>query len=340
MNKREIARQFSLDTVIYDPELSTKAAKALSADMIEVSPEQCFDMDVVFDRHVYQNADFYRFPLIKESLHPKGREPKGKEEKLKQRMYDILNEQLNRVKQALSDLNVKFRSTAIIGDECDPHTVIITLYYHEEEEDQKDTKKKKQPAFSTNSIMPDRPALTERFAKFMAEYLMDKIHEDNIKEYHKSQHTPNYVPAEKVFDVIAKALCADKINAIPEIKQRIYKTANIAEDWPLRIVSAIPTNIENPVKPDTDLDCSEFMVYKQMTDGTWSLEKTENLKSAQMIITKNGFNLKRTHAIVVLHNLNPVPYKLFQETEEGLVELSPDEARGQKKLHVSWNRQV
>ena len=51
MNKREIARQFSLDTVIYDPELSTKAAKALSADMIEVSPEQCFDMDVVFDRH-------------------------------------------------------------------------------------------------------------------------------------------------------------------------------------------------------------------------------------------------------------------------------------------------
>jgi hypothetical protein len=69
MNKREIARQFSLDTVIYDPELSTKAAKALSADMIEVSPEQRFDMDIVFDRHVYQNADFYRFPLIKESLH-------------------------------------------------------------------------------------------------------------------------------------------------------------------------------------------------------------------------------------------------------------------------------
>lgn len=336
MNKREIARQFSLDTVIYDPELSTKAAKALSADMIEVSPEQCFDMDVVFDRHVYQNADFYRFPLIKESLHPKGREPKGKEEKLKQRMYDILNEQLDRVKQALSDLNVKFRSTAIIGDECDPHTVIITLYYHEEEKKQKETKKKKEPVFSTNSIMPDRPALSERIAKFMAEYLVDKLREENIKEYRKSLHDPNFVPAEKVFDAIAKALCAGNLTVIPEIKQRIYKTANIAEDWPLRIVSAIPTTIENPVKPDTDLDCSEFMVYKQMTDGTWSLERTENLKSAQIIITKNGFNQKRTQAIVVLHNLNPVPYKLFQETEDGLVELSPDEARGQKKLHISW----
>ena len=209
-------------------------------------------------------------------------------------MYDILNEQLDRVKQALGDLNVKFRSTAIIGDECDPHTVIITLYYHEEEEKQKDTKKKKEPVFSTNSIMPDRPALSERIAKFMAEYLVDKLREENIKEYRKSLHDPNFVPAEKVFDVIARTICADNLGAIPEIKQRFYKTANITEDWPLRIVSAIPTTIENPVKPDTDLDCSEFMIYKQMTDGTWSLEKTENLKSAQTIITKNGFNRKRT----------------------------------------------
>ena len=338
MSKREIVRQFSIDAVIYDPDLPSKAAQALSADMIEVSPEQCFDMDVVFDRHVYQNADFYRFPLTKESLHPKGHEPKSKEEKLKQRMYDILSEQLDHVKQALGDLKVKIGSTAIIGDECPPNIVVITLYHHEEEEEQKG--KKKKTVYSTNSIMPDRPALTERFAKFMAEYLIDKIHEDNIKEYRKSQHTPNLVPAEKVFDVIAKTLCADNLDVIPEIKQRIYKTANVADDWPLRIVSATSATIENPVNPDTDLDCPEFMVYKQMTDGAWSLEKTENLKSAQMIITKNGFNQKRTQAIVVLHNLNPVPYKLFQETEEGLVELSPDEARGQKKLYVSWKRKV
>lgn len=336
MNKREIARQFYIDTVIYDPDLSSKAAKALSADMIEVSPEQCFDMDVVFDRHVYQNVDFYSFPLTKESPQPKGHSPKSNQEKLKQRMYDILSEQLDCVKQALSDLNVKFASTAIIGDECDPHTVIITLYHHEDDENQKDATKKKQPVFSTNSIMPDRPALTERFAKFMAEYLIDKIHEDNIKEYRKSQHTPNFVPAEKVVDVIARTLCADNLDAIPVIKQRIYKTANITEDWPLQIVSKTPATIENPVQPDTDIDCPEFMIFKQEMDGNWTLENTESLKSAQMELTKKGFNLKRTQAIVVLHNLNPVPYKIFQETEEGLVELSPDEARGQKKLHISW----
>lgn len=340
MSKREIARQFSVDTVIYDPDLPAKVAKALSDNMVEVSPEQYFDMDIVFDRHVYRNTAFYSFPLTKESPQPKGHRPKSKEEQLKQRMYDILSEQLDRVKQALSGLNVKFASTAIIGDECDSHTVIITLYYHEENEKQKDTKKKKQPVFSTNSIMPDRPALAERIAKFMTEYFIDKMYEDNIKEYRKSQHTPNFVPAEKVFDVIARTICADNLGAIPEIKQRIYRTANITEDWPLRIESKTPATIENPVKPDTDIDCPEFMIYKQATDGSWSLENTENLKTAQMALTKKGFNLKRTQAIVVLHNLCPVPYKIFQETEEGLVELSPDEARGQKKLHISWCKKV
>ena len=186
MNTREIARQFSIDTVIYDPDLSSKAAKALSADMIEVSPEQCFDMDVVFDRHVYQNVDFYSFPLTKESPQPKGHSQKSNQEKLKQRMYDILSEQLDCVKQALSDLNVKFASTAIIGDECDPHTVIITLYHHEDNENQKDAMKKKQPVFSTNSIMPDRPALTERFAKFMAEYLKANNPNYDPNNYHNN----------------------------------------------------------------------------------------------------------------------------------------------------------
>ena len=33
MNKREIARQFSIDTVIYDPDLSSKAAKAQTATL-------------------------------------------------------------------------------------------------------------------------------------------------------------------------------------------------------------------------------------------------------------------------------------------------------------------
>ena len=89
MSKREIARQFSVDTVIYDPDLPAKAAKALSDDMIEVSPEQYFDMDIVFDRHVYRNTAFYSFPLTKESPQPNGHRPQSKEEQLKQRMYDI-----------------------------------------------------------------------------------------------------------------------------------------------------------------------------------------------------------------------------------------------------------
>lgn len=94
----------------------------------------------------------------------------------------------------------------------------------------KTRKAKRKSLCISNSIMPDRSALTERFAKFMAEYHADKLHEENIKEYPKSFHDPTFVPVEKVFDAIAKALCADNLDMIPEIMQRIYKTANMVED--------------------------------------------------------------------------------------------------------------
>ena len=97
MNKREIVRQFLIATVIYDSDLSTKVVQALSNDMIEVSPDRYYDIKIVFDRHVYSTADFYRFPLVTEPLRPKGYKPKTKEEKVKQRIYDILSEQLDRV---------------------------------------------------------------------------------------------------------------------------------------------------------------------------------------------------------------------------------------------------
>jgi len=52
--------------------------------MIKISPDRCYDIEIVFDRHVYSNADFYSFPLSKEVLRPKGHGPKTNEEKVKQ----------------------------------------------------------------------------------------------------------------------------------------------------------------------------------------------------------------------------------------------------------------
>ena len=51
---------------------------------------------------------------------------------------------------------------------------------------------------------------------------------------------------------------------------------------------------------------------------------------------KDGFNRKQTEVIIVLHNLEPVPYTLHIETEDGLRPVSVEEVRGNKKLFVSW----
>lgn len=172
MNKREIVRQYLITTVIYDSDLSTKVVLALSNDMPEVSPDRCYDVEIVFDRHVYSNGDFYRFPLSKEVLRPKGHEPKTKEEKMKQRIYDILSEQLDRITEALENLEVKFMSTALIGDDCAPDSVKITIYCQEEAENQE--AKKNTQVYKTNRIIPDLPALLAHYVKIMSEHSFEE----------------------------------------------------------------------------------------------------------------------------------------------------------------------
>lgn len=172
MNKREIVCQYLIATVIYDPDLTTKVVQALSNDMIKVSPDRCYDIEIVFDRHVYNNADFYRFPLSKEVLRPKGHKPKSNEEKMKQRIYDILSEQLDRITEALENLEVKFMSTALVGEDCAPDSVKITIYCHEEAEKQEG--KKNTQVYKTNRIIPDLPALLAHYVKIMSEHSFEE----------------------------------------------------------------------------------------------------------------------------------------------------------------------
>ena len=86
----------------------------------------------------------------------------------------------------------------------------------------------------------------------------------------------------------------------------------------------------------TSLDCSDYMLFQRYQGGRWELKSITDLKDAKRIITKDGFNRKQTETIIVLHNLKPVPYALHIETEDGLRPVSVEEARGNKKLFVSW----
>ena len=121
-------------------------------------------------------------------------------------------------------------------------------------------------------------------------------------------------------------------------KEMLYKTAVQVSDWPFQMKSGAKTSSTTPIDKETKLDCPEYLIYTQYTTGEWNLDKTENLKAAQQNIAKHGYNLKITEQIIVLHNSKSVPYILFKETDEGLVVVTPEEARGQKKLYLSWNK--
>ena len=78
-------------------------------------------------------------------------------------------------------------------------------------------------------------------------------------------------------------------------------------------------------------------MFKRELSGSWELIAVNNLKDAGQIIAKDGFNKEQTETIIVLHNLQPVRYTMHIETKEGLRSVSIKEARGNKKLIVSWD---
>jgi hypothetical protein len=174
------------------------------------------------------------------------------------------------------------------------------------------------------------------FEKAMKEIQENRSRKQKREE--EARHTPNFVCAEELFNEIAQAVypsdCAEAIL----YKEKLYKTAIQVSDWPFQIKSGAKTERGVSIDKDAKLDCPEYMIYTQYTTGEWSIETVDNLKIAQSNIVKHGYNLKRTDRMIVLHNLKVVPYTLFKETDEGLVMIPPEDARGQKKLHLCWNK--
>lgn len=90
--------------------------------------------------------------------------------------------------------------------------------------------------------------------------------------------------------------------------------------------------------PETKIDCPEYLIFRQTSGGSWNIKKIEDLQSANQLITKDGPNKKRYKTIIVLHNAKVVPYTLFAETDDGILPVTPEEARAYKKLLLSWNK--
>lgn len=125
MNEREQIKEVVIDTKIYDAELPQKVVQALSDGIPKMEQNERLALDIVFNKTAYQQAEFYRYELTQEHKSPA---PKTDREKVHQKIYDILSEQLDKVIASMKELGCVFGNTGIIGDELEDDSVHIFLY--------------------------------------------------------------------------------------------------------------------------------------------------------------------------------------------------------------------
>lgn len=330
MNEREKIKEVVINTKIYDPELPQKAVQALSGDITELEPNERLALDIVFNKAVYQQVEFYRYELTQEHKEPV---PKTDREKARQKVYDVLGEQLDKVISALKEFGFEFGDTGIIGDDLEDDAVHIELY---RQKASITGKGKRQTETNVRSVMPDRPYIVKTAAEAFARMFLEHMRKENAIEVAKKNHTPNWVSAGELFAAISNALAEENEDAITVDK--LIDKAYMTSDWPLHMRSRLRADKCDPMTGDTQIDCPEYIVFQLNHGGSWELKEVDGLKSAQQAITKQGFHYKQTKAVIVLKDLKKVPYTLFAESDDGLIAVTPSEANAHKKLHVSWNK--
>lgn len=329
MNEREIIKQVSVESKIYDLGLVQMVKRVFEEDMLSLEKDIHFGLDVVFNKCVYQEAAFYQYPVPKETKGPK---PRTERERHKQMIYDVLGEQLDKITSALEQVGLRFGHVSVIGDDLDGDSVQIILY---REPPLESSGPKKQTVAHVTSIMPDRPYIIEQASKVFAEMVLKQMREDKLKEIARKNHTPNWVLADKLFSAVAAVLAAENMDVTAT---KMLSEAVVESDWPLHMRSRCRTDQTEVLTRGTQIDCPEYMLIRLNHGGSWEIKKVEGLKEAQQVISRQGFRNKQTKTIIVLQNLESVPYLLFAETDEGLVSVLRTEADKYKKLHVSWSK--
>ena len=169
MNEREKIKEVVINAKIYDPELPQKAVQALSGYVPELEPNERLALNIVFNKTVYHQAEFYRYELTQEH---KGPIPKTDQEKAQQKVYDILCEQLDKVISALEESGFEFSYAGIVGDDLEDDAIHIELY---RQKASITGKGKQQTETNVRSVMPDRPYIEKTAAVAFARMFLEHI---------------------------------------------------------------------------------------------------------------------------------------------------------------------
>jgi len=341
--------RFTVDTRIDDVDLPNKIIDKLSSLAVLPDPEKVYALNVSFGIVVYEDEQFYDFPVERRQWQIDKLEDlkqKGDVKQLKHTiMGEVLAQQLHNICDALAPLNINYHSATIAGEDFEELNRVDFDIYEDISTDwegfsaSKKKGKRKETRMVSHSVVPHRPSLSKHIAEVLAKMILEDMQKKSEKEIEMSLHTPNLVSAGKLFTALATAILEDQPSEVvsPEsLSYELINQAQIKDDWPLEIAGTPGVLIkEGGLNLDSQIDCPEYLVYVKKKHS-WTLRKVMDIAAAKRVILSSGYNLKSVEQVIVLHNLKNVRFNLFVDNDGEIAPISKSDAHTAKKLFLSW----
>ncbi|MBE6772030.1 MAG: hypothetical protein E7547_07805 [Ruminococcaceae bacterium] len=323
MENKDLIGEVEISVRIYDSKFSSKVAAAVSKAKTEWSINTYCKVKILFDTSIYENPAFYKAKLDKKFFN-KNMKIENNKIKKSDFIYVLLDQQLNKTVEALKEAGIPISEASIIGDTIDNKDMVkISLLKDEEFTNNPD------PTFKLLSVMPDRQYLADRAAQALAPLILKLMREQTYQEECRKDGMRKTAKAECLFKSIV-----DNTDLSLSVTEML-SSANLLSMWPLIIEHK---NKEGTIQKHTVIDIPEYIVFIKSKGSQWSIRELVDLKEAEKIITKQGYNFKGTEFILVLKDLQPMPFSLMKAENGCFSYISKEDAVSQKNLLVCWEK--
>ena len=207
MSEMKCFCNFSIETPIYDVDLSNKIKNKLNSLDLQFSPEKGYRLTVDFSVENYNEPDFYKFPVEWQQWKREELEKhKNNERKISELiMYELLSQQGHSIRTFLKSLDHHFYTVTVAGvdDFDDVNRVDITIY----EEDYSPSKSQQNTICCIT--IPNVTSTYDNISRAIERIMKNR--EENKKREMKEEppHTPNLEGVEDSFLALATAVLKD-----------------------------------------------------------------------------------------------------------------------------------
>ena len=322
MNNKDLIGEVEVSVGIYDTNFSSEVVSAVTKAKTEWNINTYCKVEILFDTCVYENPDFYKAKLDKNFFN---KNMKFENNKIKKSdfIYVLLDQQLNGTIEALKEAGMPISEASIIGDKTEHKSTVKIAFLKDEE-----YTNNPEPFLKIFSVMPDRQHLAEMAAQALAPLILKYMREGTFQEDCRKDGTRKTAMAECLFKSIV-----DNTDLGLSVTEML-SFANLLSMWPLIIEHK---NKEGTIQKHTVIDIPEYIVFIKSKGSQWSIRELVDLKEAEKIITKQGYNFKGTEFILVLKNLQPLPFSLMKTESGRFTFISKEDAVGEKYLKVCWD---